>query len=290
MSGPIILCADDFALTSGVSRAICDLAERGRISAASVLITQPAVGRDAAALGGLSGRLAMGLHLNLTLDRPLSAMPVLAPGGTFPTAARLIAASLRGRLPLAELSGEIARQLRQFEDVFGMGPDFVDGHQHVHALPGVRSALFAALRQRTASRAILLRDPADTAWRIAQRGLAVGKALAISGLARGFGREARAQGFLTNDSFSGVTTFSASAQAVRDDFRKAQRRPGCRHIIMCHPGFADADLAAMDCVTRRREIEYQVVLRDDVFAQGVWRPVRSADGHIVWRGQGGHRS
>ena len=290
MSGPIILCADDFALTSGVSRAICDLAAHGRISAASVLITQPAAGREAAAIGGLSGPLAMGLHLNLTLGRPLSAMPTFAPGGTFPTAATLTAASLRGRLPLAELSGEIARQLRQFEDVFGMGPDFVDGHQHVHALPGVRSALFAALRQHTPSGAILLRDPADTPWRIARRGLAVGTALAISGLARGFGCEARAQGFLTNDGFSGVTNFSASARAVRDDFRKAQRRPGVCHLVMCHPGFADADLAAMDSVTTRREIEYQVLRRDDVFEQGIWHPVRSADGHIVWPGQGGHPS
>lgn len=287
MSGPVILCADDFALTSGVSRAIVDLAAHGRISATSVLITQPAAGRDAAGLRTLSGRLAIGLHLNFTLGRPLSAMATFAPGGTFPRTGTLVAASLRGSLPLTELSDEISRQLQRFEDVFEMAPDFVDGHQHVHALPGVRSVLFGTLRQRYPSRAILLRDPACTPWRIARRGLAVPKALAIYGLTRGFGSEARTQGFLTNDSFSGVTNFSVSARAVRDDFRKAQRWPGPCHIVMCHPGFADADLAVIDSVTARRQIEYEVLIQSDVFAHGVWRPVRSADGSIVWPGQGG---
>ena len=43
----IILCADDYALTEGVSRAIGELAAAQRLSATSVLVNVRALGRRA---------------------------------------------------------------------------------------------------------------------------------------------------------------------------------------------------------------------------------------------------
>ena len=139
----VVLCADDFGMTPGVSRAILALARAGRLSATSAMTTLPFLARFAPALG--ESGIAVGLHLNLTAGPPLGPMPRLAPGGALPPLGRLMRAALAGRLPEAEAADEIARQLAAFEAAFGRPPDFVDGHQHVHVLPGVRSALLAAL-------------------------------------------------------------------------------------------------------------------------------------------------
>ena len=68
MSGRmIILCADDYALTEGISRAIGELAAARRLSATSVMVTTPHWPATAPRLRAHRGHLAVGLHLNLTL-------------------------------------------------------------------------------------------------------------------------------------------------------------------------------------------------------------------------------
>src|SRR5688500_29751 len=75
----IILCADDYGLTEGVSRAIGELAAAKRLSATSVLVTSPHWPASAPRLCAHRGRLSVGLHLDLTLAGPLGPMPRLAP-------------------------------------------------------------------------------------------------------------------------------------------------------------------------------------------------------------------
>jgi predicted glycoside hydrolase/deacetylase ChbG (UPF0249 family) len=61
---PIVFCADDFGLESGVDQAIISLAQQGRISATGCLVQAPNFGQSAQALRGLP--IDLGLHLNLT--------------------------------------------------------------------------------------------------------------------------------------------------------------------------------------------------------------------------------
>src|SRR5262249_35854312 len=144
--------------------------------------------------------LAIGLHLNLTFGAPLSAMPLIAPGGELPPLAELVRRALSGRLAGGEIRGEIARQLVAFRERFGRDPDFVDGHQHVHVLPGIRTALIAELSKRDSARP-WLRDPSDQWARIVRRRIAPLKALAIAALAAGFGSAAKRAGLATNAGF-----------------------------------------------------------------------------------------
>ncbi|KAB2849833.1 MAG: ChbG/HpnK family deacetylase, partial [Hyphomicrobiaceae bacterium] len=59
MSGPsqaaheVLLCADDYAISAGVSRGIAELAEARRISAASAIVTLPRWVDDGPALAAL---------------------------------------------------------------------------------------------------------------------------------------------------------------------------------------------------------------------------------------------
>ncbi len=268
----IVICADDFAMTAGISRAILDLLAADRLSATSVMVTRPHWPALAPHLMAFDGRADLGLHLDLTLGPPIGPMPHLAPDGKLPPLRQFLRRALVGRLDPREIETEIGRQLDAFHAATGRPPDHVDGHQHVHALPVVRAALFGALAVRGLAGRVYLRDPADTLTAIRERGVAVRKAIVIRMLASGFGRAAHRAGFRTNLGFAGVSAFGATTP-YRDEFRRSLRARGPRHLVMCHPGIADAELAALDPVTHAREVELAYLggaeFTEDLLAAGV---------------------
>ncbi len=279
MPGPILLCADDYALTEGVSRAIEDLAAAHRLSATSALVTTrhwPVHGRR---VGDLSSRIAVGLHLNLTLGTPLGPMPGLAPSGRLPPIGTLVQRALLGRIDADEVRRETARQIARFREVAGRDPDFLDGHQHAHALPGIRAGVLAAIAEAFPAGGLLVRDPADTVARITARRSAVAKSLLLAGLAAGFGALARARGCATNDGFSGVSAFDRRSP-YDSELQRFFSHAGPRHLVMCHPGYPDAELGAVDPVVERRQDECDVIRSFPGLDSRLWRPARC--GGPVW--------
>lgn len=258
----VVLCADDYGLSEAVSRGILELARAGRISATGAMTNCPAWATTAAPLRELGDRVAVGLHLNLTTGAPLGPMPRFAPGGRFPRMGDVLARALTGRLSLVEIAGEIERQLRAFETAFGARPAFVDGHQHVHVLPGIRGALLRTL-QDGGYRDLWLRDPSDAVAAIWARDVGSRKALAVNALALGFRNAARRAGFDTNEGFSGFSPFDP-AVPPEQIFSCAFERLGSRPVVMCHPGYIDEELRRLDPVgeTRTQELAY---LASDAF-------------------------
>ena len=99
----IWLCADDYGISEGVNRAIRDLIGQGRLSATSVMVVGPAIGRgevDAlqdAAAG--SPRCAIGLHATLTAPfRPLTMHFRPTDGGMFLPLPAMLRSGLLRRL------------------------------------------------------------------------------------------------------------------------------------------------------------------------------------------------
>lgn len=278
----IILCADDYALTEGISRAIGELAAAQRLSATSVLVTSAHWLASAPRLCVHRGHLSVGLHLDLTLGTPLGPMPRLAPAGAFPRLRGLLARALLGLLDIDEIRAEIGRQLDRFELGMRTPPDHIDGHQHVHVLSGVRQVLLETVQRRYPSRPPLIRDPSDRLRTITARGVAVPKAISVGALALGFARAAQEARLSVNDSFAGFSNFDVSAPYA-DELRSALSQPGRRHMVMCHPGHPDAELAGLDPVVERRRMEYDVLMRDPGLPQRIWRPSRNADGPpLAW--------
>jgi predicted glycoside hydrolase/deacetylase ChbG (UPF0249 family) len=276
----IILCADDYAMTEGISRAIGELAAAQRLSATSVMVTSPHWPAAAPRLRAHRGHLSIGLHLNLTLGGPVGPMPRLAPAGTFPGARALAMRAFLGVLDAGEVRGEIERQLDRFEMGLQFPPDHIDGHQHMHVLPKVRAALLQAVQRRYPGRPPLIRDPTDRLAAITARRLAVTKAVSVAALAVGFAQAARRRGLPVNDTFAGFSDFDVRA-AYADELRSALLQSGRRHLVMCHPGHPDAELARLDPVVARRRMEYDALVRDVDLPQRIWRPARSADGPPV---------
>jgi chitin disaccharide deacetylase len=256
------LIADDYAMTAGVSRGILRLLEHGRIAGAGAMTNRPHWKGWSHAFRGFGGQADLGVHLNLTLGAPLTAMPKLAPGGVFPAISDIAKGALSLRLPQREIRSEIAAQLDAFEQAMGRRPDFVDGHQHVHGLPVVRKALLSVLAERYGAGARpWLRDPADAMAAIVKRGRFVQKALAVGGLTTGFAASVRKAGFLANDGFAGFSAFDAKADYAAD-FASYLIAPGSRHLVMCHPGEIDEELPKIDPVVETRPIELSFLLSD----------------------------
>jgi predicted glycoside hydrolase/deacetylase ChbG (UPF0249 family) len=273
----IVLCADDYALTQGVSRAIGELAAAKRLSATSVLVTSSHWPASAPRLCAHRGRLSVGLHLDLTLAGPLGPMPRLAPAAAFPGLRGLLARALLGLLDGEEIRAEIERQLDRFEQGMSAPPDHIDGHQHVHVLSGVRQVLLETVRRRYPDRPPLIRDPSDRLANILGRGRTVTKCLTIGAFALGFGRTARNFGLPVNDSFAGVSDFDV-AVPYADELGAALTRHGPLHLVMCHPGHPDAELAALDPIVERRRMEYEALMRDPDLPARIWHPSRAPDG------------
>lgn len=280
----VILVADDYAISGGVTAGIETLARKRRLSAASAIVTLPRWGNDAPRLTDLRGDIAIGLHINLTLASPLGRAPSLAPRGVLPNIRALTAAATSRRIDVAEVTSEIARQLDAFERGTGRPPDFVDGHQHAHALPLVRDGLLAALTDRfpDPAKRPLVRLPIATLAGTA-RG-ALGKAAFVSSLSIGFGAAVRRAGFPTNDSFAGFSTLSPDRGAVAADLKAAARGARGLHLVMCHPGVPSRELEELDPVLERRAAELAILGDDNALTERLWLPRRAFDGPAIdWR-------
>ncbi len=279
----LTLIADDYALTAGVARGILRLLEHGRIAGTGAMTGRPHWRGWSHALRGFEGQADIGLHLNLTLGPPLTRMPLFASTGTLPPIGDIARQALRLALPIEEIAGEIEAQIDAFEQAMDRRPDFIDGHQHVHGLPGVRRALFTVLKARYArGPKPWLRDPSDSLARIVRRRRNMNKALAVASLASGFGGRAREAGFLTNDSFAGFSAFDPRGDYATD-FESYLAAAGSRHLVMCHPGEADAELRGLDPVvdTRPQELAFlmgdlaQDLMAKAGFSMGRLRPLAS---------------
>jgi chitin disaccharide deacetylase len=272
-------------MTLGVSTGIEELAEAGRLSATSAMVTTPHWPTFGVRVAKLREHVAIGLHFNLTLGTPLGSMPKFAAAGRFGAVGAIVKSGVLGGLPLDEIESEATRQLDQFEAVAGCLPDFIDGHQHVHALPGVRTAFLSAISRRQWPLPPLIRDPADTVAAIMARGAVTGKSLMLAGLSRGFGAAVRACGFPINEGFSGASAFDERMDFGRE-LERFLSHPGPRHLVMCHPGHVDAELPTLDPVVGRREQEFAALMAATNLPARIWHPQRISSGTIDWTAHG----
>jgi chitin disaccharide deacetylase len=278
LMSPPILTADDYAMTAGISRSIEALAQAKKISATSVMTTMRHWPTDAPRLRELRGQIAVGLHLNLTLGAPAGAAPSLAPSGRFYDLQPLLKQALTFKLDATEVRAEICRQLDLFEQALGCAPDHVDGHQHVQVLPVIRGALLDELARRYRRHPPLLRDPCESFASIASKSTARAKALTLRALSAGFRAAASRRGLPVNGAFAGFSAFDM-ARPFRDEIiaaldRRQQAAP--LKIVMCHPGFPDAELAELDPVVARRQQEHDTLAALSAPDAVIWHPTASS--------------
>jgi predicted glycoside hydrolase/deacetylase ChbG (UPF0249 family) len=254
-SRAVVLCADDFALAEGVSEAILRLVAAGRLSAISCMAISPLWASLAGGLRDIQSRCDVGLHLTLTEHAPTGRMPKLAPGGRLPGLGRLTAIAFAGGLDRTEVRAEVLRQYDAFVSAHHRPPDFIDGHQHVHLLPGIRDSVLELVASHPPDRRPYLRLCWEAPARVLARRIAVDKAMLIAWLSLPLRRAAARLGLAANDSFRGVHEFDPRADYATL-FPRFLTGGGRRPLVMCHPGFPDDRLRVVDRVTDQRRDEY----------------------------------
>ena len=206
----MIICADDYGLSDDIDRAILELCSLGRLSAVSCMVALERCGAEALQeLLEHQGRVDIGLHLSLadeTLPRganaaSASSTPHFPPYGDF------LRRALLGRVEARESFLQVSAQYELFLKKCGRRPDFIDGHLHVHQLPGVRDGLIEFILSLPADARPYVRNTCEPLADLRRARLPWVKAAFIGAFGKRMLARLLAAGLATNDGFAGIYDF-----------------------------------------------------------------------------------
>lgn len=124
----LILNADDFAMSDGVSDGIIIAHQKGIVTSTTVLCNTPGRLAYAARRSEEVPKLGLGCHLNLTTGKPLTHCPhLVGDEGAFVRPEVLEARDT----PEAEVYGELKAQVEMFIATFHRQPTHLDGHYQI---------------------------------------------------------------------------------------------------------------------------------------------------------------
>ena len=209
-----------------------------------------------------SDGLDVGIHLTLTDHVPLGALPLTAPGNRFPSLGKLMKLSLSRTLALSEIRQEIQRQFDAFAIHFGRAPSFLDGHHHVHQLPGIRNVVVEAIVENFSQEKPYVRVCSSPLDVLLSRGVGTVRAMGIGWFGGRLRRLAESNGIPVTRGFSGIYDFSGGTP-YGDLFKRFLIGLTDQSLIMCHPGLVDDDLRRVDGLTNQRESELEYLLSQE---------------------------
>jgi predicted glycoside hydrolase/deacetylase ChbG (UPF0249 family) len=259
----LIINADDFGMTSGVNRAIVEAGRRGAITSATIMANAPKF-QEAADLARSVPRLKTGCHVVLIDGDPVIAgLSSLAPGGRFRRSLKDFAeAAVRGRISEEEIQRETEAQIHKIQ-AQQITITHVDSHKHTHMFPHVIGPILRAARS-CGIRAVrnpfepLRSWPRDVTARTPGLWLRSVGVLAFRMFARAFDRAVQDEGMSTTDGTVGIAATGKLNQRLLEAMLKSL--PESTWELVCHPGYADADLrAAGTRLVESRQVELDVL-------------------------------
>jgi hopanoid biosynthesis associated protein HpnK len=250
----LIVNADDLGWTEGVNRGIAEAHRKGLVTSTSLLANGRAFGR-ALEVARANPELGVGVHLNLS-DGPPAAKPEQVLGlvneaGVFEGGPENLLLRIASRgLPLEEVEREWDAQIQKVRDA-GIAPTHMDGHKHVHMLPGL-FPIALRLAKKHGIRAIRVSHEASKLRSVLSAGEQdTGVVLKQGVQARGLkllARDAREMadhaGLVTTDYFCGIAQTGALTREGVE--RLLENLPEGTTELMCHPGYADEELRRTD--------------------------------------------
>jgi predicted glycoside hydrolase/deacetylase ChbG (UPF0249 family) len=142
---PSAITADDWGLSPAVNRGIVELVREGVVRRVSILAGGEHLRERLGEL--LATDAQLGLHFNLT-------------GASIaPSPAAFFVRWMRERELVGVIRGELAAQLAALRAA-GITPSYVDGHHHVHLVPGLLAAVADILRAEGIEEVRIPYDPA----------------------------------------------------------------------------------------------------------------------------------
>lgn len=269
----LIVNADDFGLTRGVNRAICEAHNAGVVRSTTLMANGGSFSDAVEAAKQISGRrLSVGCHVVL-----LDGMPVLPSSHVISLLAEgrdcfrqgwpgFAIAALCGRIKEDEIEIEARAQIERIQSV-GFIVSHVDTHKHAHWFPSVFRPLMRAAKA-CGVRAIRNPFPCyQLPLSSAIRTRAAGRRSLKMRLLRVFRQEFLDQvgrnGLVTTDGGFGIFENPLN-DMISVQSMLARMRDGIWELV-CHPGYNDEDLACIRTrLTTSREMERQLLISPEL--------------------------
>jgi predicted glycoside hydrolase/deacetylase ChbG (UPF0249 family) len=253
----LIVNADDYGRTPGVSRGIRRAYAQGIVTSTTALMNMPGIEADLQTAMQETPDLGLGVHLVLTCGTPLlpaaQVESITGKRETFPTLEDFI-----GILPGVDpeqAAAEWDLQIRKFVSLAGRNPDHLDSHHHATFFTEDLFLQFLRLARRY-----------DCAIRVpfpCPSGDCDGLPQEFCGAVREFvPRLTREYKTVKPDRFIG-TFYDEQATAEQLLSIIGRLEPGVSEL-MCHPGYADQALLEGSAYNRPREREMAILSDDSV--------------------------
>jgi|SRR3989339_1554496 len=234
-----ILCADDFAYNQAISASILELIKQQRISATSCMANMPNWPAAAKQLKEFDGQIDIGLHFNVTEGPALTTI-------AFKPLKKLLIHSFFRTLNQKCIYNELCAQIDEFVKHFGRLPDYIDGHQHVHQFPIIRSALIQAYQCYFPEKKAYIRVSSNGfSWSLKSLIINLSGALSLK-------RQLTQLDIPHNQSFAGIYNLDPQ-QNYANLFSSFIKEISDHGLIMCHPANRSSDEIA---AARQQEFDF----------------------------------
>ena len=267
VGAPLVVCADDYAITEKTSAVILDLLARRAINATTCLVESAdwqVAAKPLRQLADAEAGLAVGLHLNLTDPFPATPVPQARAGLLTHIAKAFLPSDVKRA---AAIFASFRAQWLAFVEHFGRTPDFIDGHLHVHLFPASRAALLR-----------LIGDTGFVGW-VRQCETSSSrvtlKRYILDPYSRALSADAHKAGIVLNPGFGGLRRFQPSENiATLWCTDMAAFAEG--GLLMVHPGAAHG-------ATAEENLDACRVQEAALLKSAVWRDILGESGMVLSR-------
>ena len=265
MQKRLIINADDFGLSHGITDGILLTHRKGLLTSTSLMVNQPATEYAIGRAKEVSD-LGIGIHLNLTEGKPVlpkeQVRTLVNAAGEFIGPAEMGRRLLRWDASPGEIEAEFRAQIQQMKSL-DLEPTHADSHHRIHMYPAAARAFYKAVTSEGIRRA---RAPRKRYWPTSGRlgGPHAGP------LYRRIAAKSYLE-FLQSVVFRGLhlpdagVTFHPKYGSSLDKLGEAWQStfefmPAGAYELWCHPGFVQPGFSETDSLSERREQEILILL------------------------------
>ena len=263
MTKQLIVNADDYGRTEGVTRGIIQAHREGIVTSTTVMMNMPNI-EDALRLADDYPDLGMGVHLVFTAWRPLlppTVVPSLVDAdGYFHSQEAIL--SNPGRIDTDELKAELRTQIEHLR-TFGREPDHLDCHHFIHIYPSF-FAVYVELAEEYGL-PVRLPFPSEEEWGEAAASVSRAQGLPpdlLQEIVRQDIGLVQARGVPHPDRF--VQSFYGETLALENLLSILEGLPEGVSEMMTHPGLPDEQLLVESTYAKEREREVELLCHPQV--------------------------
>lgn len=269
----LIVNADDLGWTQGVNRGIAEAHRNGIVTSTSLLANGGAF-EEGVRTARESPRLGVGVHLNLSDGKPVASpervKSLLDENGDFSGGPEALLLRLTAKkVETKEVETEWNAQIEKVRAA-GIRPTHLDGHKHVQMLPGLFAVALRLAKKHGIEAVRVAHEASSLRAALTSGGEPAGVTLKQGVQARGLKLLARDAREMTERAGIGAADYFCGIAQTGVLTKKGLQQllaslPEGTTELMCHPGYADADLErSATRLQKSRQAELEILTDNEI--------------------------